>query len=230
MNLQQVNNILIVAPHADDEVLGCGGIMKKFSDMGKNVFVVVMTNAHVGAPEIFTEEIMDRVRKEALESHKILGVKETVFADFPAPRLDTFAVYQMANYLGELLRKFNIDTMFIPHRGDVHLDHKRVYEASLVAARPQGAYSVSRVYAYETLSETEWAAPFPEDNFIPNVFINIENEIEHKINAFAVFESQVREFPHPRSRKGIKVLSEHRGSVVSINAVEAFSLVREIVK
>ena len=229
MNLQATNNILIIAPHADDEVLGCGGIMRKMADMGKKVYVLVMTNAAVGAPNIFTEDTIRMIRTEALESHKLLGVTKTYFADFPAPRLDTFPAYELANHIGSVIREVNADTLFIPHRGDVHLDHRRVYEASLVAARPQGVYTVKNIYAYETLSETEWAAPFPEDNFIPNVFVNIEKEIDYKVKAFEKFESQLKIFPHPRSLKGIDVLARHRGTVISVEAAEAFSLIREII-
>ncbi|MGN6602887.1 MAG: PIG-L deacetylase family protein [Ginsengibacter sp.] len=229
MNLQKIKNVLIIAPHPDDEVLGCGGIIKKLTSLEKKIYVLVMTNAFIGASELFSEEGIKIVRREALQAHKILGVKETFFADFPAPKLDTYPTYKMANYISALLQQLNIDTLFIPHRGDIHLDHKRVYEASLVASRSQGNYSVHEIYAYETLSETEWAAPFPEDNFIPNVFVNIENEIEYKIKSFECYKTQIKIFPHPRSVEGIDVLSKHRGSVVSIKAVEAFSLIRQIV-
>lgn len=230
MNLQEINNVLIVAPHADDEVLGCGGIIKKMSTLKKNVYVVIMTNAFVGDPEIFSENNIKAVRAEALLSHEILGVKQTFFADFPAPRLDTFPIYKISNFIHSLMVKLNIDTLFIPHRGDIHLDHKRIYEAALVASRPQGNYTVKEIYSYETLSETEWAAPFPEDNFIPNIFVSIEDEINYKIKAFECFESQIKKFPHPRSSQGIDVLSKYRGSIVSINAVEAFSVIRQIIK
>jgi LmbE family N-acetylglucosaminyl deacetylase len=229
MNLQELKNVLVIAPHADDEVLGCGGIIKKLSDLNKNVFVAIMTNAFIGDPDIFSEEDIDQVRNEALISHKILGVKETFFAEFPAPRLDTFPVYKIAQYISTLLNDLCIDTIFIPHRGDVHLDHKRIFEASLVACRPQGNYSVKEIYAYETLSETEWAAPYPEDNFIPNIYVNIETEIEHKKKAFECFKSQIKTFPHPRSIEGIDILSRHRGTVVSMKSVEAFSLIRQII-
>lgn len=229
MNLQEINNILIVAPHADDETLGCGGTMKKLSEYGKNVYVLVLTNANVGDSELFSKEAIVQVRREAIEAHKILGVKETFFADFPAPRLDTYPIYKIVNHISKVIKDNNIDTVFTTHRGDIHLDHKRTFEAVMVAVRPQGQYSVKRIYSYETLSETEWAAPYAEDNFRPNIFVEIINELEYKITAFACFKSQIKEFPHPRSTKGIEILANNRGITVSVKAAEGFTLIREII-
>jgi len=229
MNLQEINNVLIIAPHADDETLGCGGIINKFVKEGKNVNVLILTNAFKGDSEIFSEQEINKVRQEALDAHRILGVENTIFADFPAPRLDTFPLYKVANYISNKLIELNIDTLFIPHRGDIHLDHRRTFEASIVAARPFGDYKVKRIYSYETLSETEWAAPYPDDNFVPNVFFNITNELEKKIEAFECYKSQLKEYPHPRSINGIKILAQRRGIMVSFEAAEAFSLVREII-
>jgi len=118
--------------------------------------------------------------------------------------------------------------MFIPHRGDIHKDHRVTYEAALVAARPINNCTVKRIYAYETLSETEWAAPFGDNVFIPTVFINIENEIEDKLKAFHFFTSQIKQFPHSRSPEIIRVLSNYRGATVGFSNAEAFMLIRSI--
>ena len=93
--MKQMKNILVVAPHADDEVIGCGGIIAKYAKRGYNVYVAIMTNAHLGAPELFSADMITKVRKESKMAHKILGVKETFFYDFPAPKLDTTPSYQI---------------------------------------------------------------------------------------------------------------------------------------
>lgn len=229
MNLQKINNVLVIAPHTDDETLGCGGTIKKLSKLGKNVYILVITNAHVGDSNLFTKESIVQVRKEALEAHKILRVKNTFFADFPAPRLDTYPTYKISRYISEKINELDIDTLFIPHRGDIHIDHRRTFEASIVASRPIGKYSVKRIYTYETLSETEWAAPYPEENFVPNIFVDISEELEYKTKAFSKFKSQIQEFPLPRSIKGIESLANNRGSIISVVAAECFGLVREII-
>lgn len=224
-----MNKILIIAPHCDDEILGCGGTMAKLAQNGHEVFVAIVTNGHLGAPELFSAEGTKKVRSEALQSHKILGVKETFFLDFPAPRLDTIPSYQLSLAISKIIKDKEIGVLYIPHRGDIHKDHRITYEAALVAARPINGCSVKKILAYETLSETEWAPPFGDDAFIPTVFESIEGFLDKKLEAFSCFSTQIKEFPHPRSLKNIEILSNFRGATVGKNNVEAFMLIREII-
>jgi LmbE family N-acetylglucosaminyl deacetylase len=221
-------NILVIAPHCDDEILGCGGTMSKFISQGHNIYVAIVTNGHLGAPELFTKEGTDKVRSEALAAHKILGVKETFFLDFPAPKLDSIPAYQLSIRLASIVADKQIETMYLPHRGDIHKDHRITYEAALVAGRPINNSPVKQILAYETLSETEWAPPFGDDAFIPTVFENIEGHLEKKLEAFRCFSTQIKEFPHPRSLKTIEILSNLRGATVGLSNVESFMLIRDI--
>ena len=149
--------------------------------------------------------------------------------DFPAPRLDTFPSYKIATALSELIQKYQFDTVFVPHRGDIHKDHKAVFDATLVACRPVNNCSVKRVYAYETLSETEWGVPYQSEAFIPNVFVELtEEEFNAKCVAMRFFKSQIREFPSSRSIEAIEALAKYRGATVSYPRVEAFMLIRDI--
>ncbi len=224
-----MNKILVVAPHPDDDVLGCGGVMARFASAGCEVYVAIMTNGNVGAPELFPVEGTERGRAEALEAHKLLKVRETFFFDFPCPRLDTQPAYKISIELNKLIQCYKIDTLFVPHRGDIHKDHRIIYEASLVAARPIGPHKVSRILAYETLSETEWAPPFPDDAFIPTVFMAIDDYIDIKGNAFACFTPpRKKEYPHSRSIDGVKTLARYRGATIETLYAEAFMLIREI--
>ncbi len=218
-------NVLIIAPHPDDEILGCGGIIKKFTDNGLNVSILIMTR---GKKEIYPNERIENVRKEAKNAHKLLGVENTVFLDFPAPDLDTIAISELSVAIANEINKFKPDTIFIPHRGDIHHDHKAVFTASLVAARPVNQYFVKRIYSYETLSETEWAAPYGDDTFIPDYFVNISDGFLFKLKAMNCFKSQIREFPNPRSLKAIESLAQLRGSTVGFNYAEAFMTIRVI--
>lgn len=221
-------NVLIVAPHADDEVLGCGGIIQKYSNDGINVYVAIMTNAHVGAPNLFPAENIKRVRGEALKAHQFLKVKDSFFLDFPAPRLETHPSYEISDVLASIIRKNNIDTLFIPHKGDIHKDHVVIYYSSLVAARPINNCPVKEILAYETLSETEWAAPNGNEYFIPTVYIDISDSLPNKLKAMSFFTSQLKSPPHPRSLATIEQLAMLRGSTVGCKYAEAFMLVRSI--
>jgi LmbE family N-acetylglucosaminyl deacetylase len=218
-------NILIVAPHPDDEVLGCGGIMKKFSARGDSVFVLIVTR---GKPEKYSESRIIKVRDEALRAHKILGVTETRFFDFPAPDLDRVSLADISEAIFSIISEFKIDTLFLPHRGDIHHDHKIVFNAGLVASRPVNEYSVKRIFSYETLSETEWAAPYCDDAFMPTYFVDISKEIGDKMNAFSSFKSQIRPFPSSRSLENIEALAKFRGATVGIQRAEAFMVIRII--
>lgn len=221
-------NILIVAPHCDDEVLGCGGIMAKYARKGHNIFVVIITNGHLGAPELFKKEGTEQVRAEALEAHHILGVKETHFLDFPAPRLDSIASYKLSIALSKIIKDHVITDMYIPHRGDIHKDHRITYECALVAARPINNCSVRNIFAYETLSETEWAPPFADEAFIPMRYVDISTVIQDKLRAFQKFTTQIKEFPHPRSSESIENLAKMRGATAGLLRAEAFMIIREI--
>lgn len=227
----KMKNILIVAPHPDDDILGCGGIIAKEVALGGKVFVAIMTNGNIGAPEIFPIEGTLRGRKEALESHKLLGVKETFFFDFPAPRLDTEPSYRINIQLNKLIQNLKIDDLYILHRGDIHKDHRIIFESSLVAARPLGEHRVKNIFAYETLSETEWAPPFGDDAFIPNYFVELtEHHVNKKVEAFSCYTPpRTKEFPHSRSLDGIKTLARFRGMTISKPYAEAFMLVRGFV-
>ena len=222
--------VLVVAPHCDDEILGCGGIIAKRVASEIPVIVAIVTNGHLGAPELFKKENTEKVRAEALQAHALLGVSQTVFLDFPAPRLDSIPSYKLALALNKVIFDHQVTDLYIPHRGDLHKDHRIVYEACLVAGRPIGNSPVLNITAYETLSETEWAAPFPDDAFIPTVFEDIQATIERKIEAFKCFTTQIKSFPHPRSPEGIRNLAHFRGATVGLSHAEAFMRVRSIVK
>lgn len=224
-----IRKILVIAPHADDEVLGCGGTIKKKASEGDEVYVLVMTNAHVGAPELFSEDLINCVRGEALEAHSLLGVKQTVFFDFPAPALDQYPSYKMSSKIMEVLREFSIDTVYLPHNGDIHKDHQMVFDAGLVACRPNVDRGVKRIYVYETVSETEWGIPRASSAFIPVLFETLsEDDFEFKLSAMKCFESQLKNFPASRSLETIEALAKVRGATINTSRAEAFMIIREI--
>lgn len=220
---------LVIAPHPDDETLGCGGTISNLTEKGEVVYVAIMTNASLGAPELFSKESIETVRKEALTAHEILGVKKTLFYDLPAPLLDQYPQYKIAGTISSIIDLLRPDTVFIPHRGDLHKDHGAIFNAALVATRPQNKCPVKRVLSYETLSETEWGHPFQDSMFVPNYFITLsEYNLQKKIAAMSVFTTQIKKYPHSRSIQAIECLAKIRGATVGVCAAEAFSVIRII--
>jgi LmbE family N-acetylglucosaminyl deacetylase len=217
--------VLVIATHPDDEVLGCGGVMARHAAEGDEIHVLVVSR---GIPEIFPPEEIEGTRVELRAAHQILGVKHTYFLDFPAPKLDVTPGHLISDAIRKVIRTFQPHTVYLPHRGDIHADHRAVYHATLVAARPINNNPVARLLCYETLSETEWAAPFGDDAFIPTVFVNISDYLERKLQAMDCYRSQLQAAPSPRSLRSITALAHYRGGTVTLPAAEAFMLVREI--
>lgn len=219
-------NILVIAPHRDDEVIGVGGTIARHSAFGDFVYVCVITH---GTSPICEEDLDQKIKKECLKADQMLGVKETFFLNFPAAMLERVPRYELNEALIRMVQKVKPDIVYIPHRGDMQLDHKMSVDASMVALRPKYDHVVKKIYAYETLSETGWDVPNVCNEFIPTSYINISDYLEEKLNAMKAFTTQIADFPNPRSVEAIKALAMFRGSTVNVYAAEAFSLVREII-
>jgi len=217
--------VLVVATHPDDEVLGCGGVMARHAARGDEVHVLIVTR---GIPEIFPLVEIETTRGELIAAHEVLDVAGVTFLDYPAPKLDVVPGHELADAIGRVFKLQQPNVVYLPHRGDIHADHRAVYQAVLVAARPVNSCPVKRMLCYETLSETEWAPPVADEAFVPSVFVDISDYLETKLQAMACYRSQLKEFPHPRSLHAIRALAQLRGSTVSRQAAEAFMLVREI--
>jgi LmbE family N-acetylglucosaminyl deacetylase len=179
-------------------------------------------------PEIFPEAEIEATREELREAHRLLGVAGVDFLDYPAPKLDTVPTHELADSIRNAIRRISPLVVYLPHRGDLHGDHKAVYYASLVATRPIDGCSVRRLLCYETLSETEWASPLGGESFVPTVFVDITAHLSTKLKAMSCYKSQLRSAPHPRSLEVLEALARFRGATVSVAAAEAFVLVRGI--
>ncbi len=220
-----MKSILVVAPHPDDEVLGCGGTIKKAADNNEAVYILIVTK---GSPKLYTDERIKIVRAEGLRAHRLLGVNDTLFLDYHAPELDLVSLSELSSSISQVITKHRVTQLYLPHHGDIHHDHRIVFKAGLVAARPVNGCTVKEVYSYETLSETEWSPPFASDAFVPNHFENITDQLDAKIKAMREYKSQLRDFPNPRSIDNIESLARYRGATVGFERAEAFTLIRSV--
>ena len=224
--VQDTRRALVVAPHPDDEVLGCGGTMARMVDAGAEVEVVIVTRGR--APR-FAESFVDQVRAEIHDAHARLGVGRTHFLDLPAAELDGVPHADLNSALADVIHAVVPDTVFLPFVGDIHLDHQLIFLAGMVAARPNGAHAPRRLLAYETQSETNWNAPYISPGFVPNLFVDIEATLSRKLDAMCAYASQLREFPDERSLDALSALARLRGATVHRRAAEAFLLLRAVV-
>jgi LmbE family N-acetylglucosaminyl deacetylase len=215
--------ILIISPHADDEILGCGGFISKFAKKNYHVNVVVMTNASKGAHDLYSPEYMNDIRKEAKLANNIIGTKKLYFEDLPALNLNNYPLYKISGLLQKYLNRINPEIVLIPSSYDIHEDHKIIFKAAKVALRQNRKSNLKKILSYEVLSETEW-----NENgkaFNPNYFIRLKkSDINLKVKAFLKYKSQIKKYPHPRSKEAIINLSKVRGSHVFMEYAEAFKL------
>ena len=217
---------LVIAPHPDDEVLGAGGTIARLSDGGADVFVAVATT---GRPPLFDAAAVERVRAEAAEAHAILGVRETRYLDQPAAELDATPHRVLNAAVDALVRELEPQTLFVPFANDIHLDHQLVALSSMVAARPRDGTFPREVLAYETLSETNWNAPYLLPGFQPHLFVDIADTLPRKLAAMQAYASQVRPAPDERSLPTLQALATLRGATVHRAAAEAFVQIRRVV-
>ena len=226
--------MLVIAAHPDDEVLGCGGTIAKYAQKGEEIYVEILgegiTSRYEECKKGELKRELQNLRKNALEASKVLGVKRVSFHKFPDNRFDSVDRLKIIKVIEESIKKIKPDIVFTHHRGDLNIDHRRTFDAVMVATRPTGKNSVSvkKILSFEVPSSTEWQVPASEYYFMPNVFVDVDGTLEKKLEAMKAYQSEIREYPHPRSLEGIKILAKMRGLAVGKNVCEAFELSREI--
>jgi len=214
--------VLVIAPHPDDEVLGCGGTIARLSRRGDEVHRLIVTDVY--EPD-WSKAYRSQKAKEIRAAGKILGIRETVSLGFPTVRLDTVPQKDLNDAFTRVVQEVMPDLALIPHRGDLNRDHRVVFESALVALRP-GSGHIRRILSYEVPSETEWGSAIVP--FVPDVYSDITATIGDKLRAMETYRTEAKEPPHPRSAEALRALARRRGSEILVPCAEAFSLVREI--
>lgn len=223
-------SVLVVAAHADDEVLGCGGTIAKFSDQGASVNVVFLSDGVNSRANINhgALEALERREIAAKKACDILGVKSVSFRNYPDNKMDTVALLEVTKTIEEIIITFQPDIILTHYFGDLNIDHRISYEAVVTACRPQFNHSVKTILSFEVPSSTEWQLPGNFPAFSPNWYEDISDTFERKIAALDAYASEMREWPHPRSLKGVTALARWRGATIGVDAAEAFVLGRHI--
>jgi len=217
--------IQVIAAHPDDEILGVGGTIAKHAARGDCVQLVILCE---GVTMRYLPERHSEVRQQSQEAARILGVQDLVIRDLPDQRLDTMALSRVAGEVEALVQSFRPETIYTQFGGDINRDHRTLAEAVLVAARPYSAPFVREILMYETPSSTEWGAPQLTPTFQPNVFVDISNTLETKLNAFACYTAEICLEPHPRSLAALRDRARYWGSLVNCTAAEPFTSVRSL--
>jgi len=217
--------ILVVAPHMDDEVLGCGGTISRYVNKGHDVHVVFV------AHRIYNhtlDEVADANEKACtLRAKEILGYQHATFLNLNDERLDV-CLQNIIIPLEKVVQDYAPELVFLCHRGDNHQDHRAVFHAARVVLRTYATPFIKKILCYEVPSSTEQSPSGPLDYFMPNIFINIDETLPKKLEALKMYQREQRDFPHPRSYRAVEVLAFKRGIESGYTAAEAFMLYREM--
>ena len=216
--------ITVIAPHPDDETIALGGTIARFSNYGCKIRVLVVSG-HL--PPLYPKESYERTVEEAKIAFKLLGVEKYQFGAIPATFVHQKPVAELNKLIAGFITGNKSDVVFIPYP-DRHIDHRVIFDASVVACRPVGDSFPKIVYSYETLSETHWNVPGIEPQFCPEVFVDISDFIERKIQALNAYKSQLINVDS-RSVEACKSLARFRGSQNGCKYAEAFKVIRMII-
>ncbi|MFX1256286.1 MAG: PIG-L deacetylase family protein [Promethearchaeota archaeon] len=219
--------ILIIAAHPDDEVLGCGGTIAQLA-AGNTIHALILVDRITSRKTIIPESELKELRETTLKAHEVLGIKHTYFENFPDNSFDKVSLLEIVKKIDEYVKRINPDIIFTHHYGDLNIDHRLTFEAVLVICRPQPTFHHPDIYCFEIPSSTEWQVFTCENMFKPNIFIDISSTIEKKIEVLKIYKNEMRDYPHSRSIKGIKIMAQDWGRKFGRNYIEAFELIRSI--
>lgn len=224
--MNEANRVLVVAAHADDEVLGCAGAIARHVAEGHRVQVVLLADGVTARACAQAEELQSR-ESAAARAHAILGVSKTIHLGLPDNRLDTLPLLDVVKPLEAIIEEFRPYLVYTHHHGDLNVDHRVALHAVMTACRPLPGSSVKEIRCFEVLSSTEWNAP-AFAAFQPNLFVDISPYLDRKLAALQAYEEEMRAVPHSRSIVHAEILARHRGHCVGLAAAEAFVLARGI--
>ena len=221
-----IKNVLVIAAHPDDEVLGCGGTIARHVAEGDRVHVVFMANGvgsrSAGLPNDL--QCRNHARDKAL---RILGVAEWHALDFPDNCMDSVPLLDVVQALEPIFEQVQPTRVYTHHYGDLNVDHRVTHQAVMTTCRPMPGNSVRAVLTFEVMSSTEWATPGLAP-FMPNAFVDIRKYLPKKLEALEAYGIEMRSSPHSRSVRHIQALAMHRGNCVGLEAAEAFNVVRVV--
>jgi LmbE family N-acetylglucosaminyl deacetylase len=216
--------VLVIAPHADDEVIGAGGTIAKHVAHDDEVYLCVVTQPY--SPP-WSEQQLAAVRPQVREVQQVLRLRDVFFCGFPTVKLNTVPQIELASALQKIVDEVRPEVIYTTSPSDINEDHRIVYDRTLVAARPLPGSLLRRLLAYETAGTARFGLPAGCAPFVPNVFVDVAAFLDKKLEAMACYRTQMRDWPHPRSLQALRLQAEERGVSVGLPAAECFYLVRE---
>lgn len=215
---------LVIAPHPDDELLGCGGTLLRRASEGAQLAWLSVTG--ISEMQGFSTEQVQRRLFEIEQVHQKIGFHKVYHLNLPTARLDTLSIQDLIKRIALVFQEFEPEEILVPHYSDVHTDHQIVFNAVSACMKWFRYPSVKRILSYETISETEFS--FRQGTYFqPNFYVDITNFLDYKLEVLAIYQSEIDSFPFPRSLDALRALATFRGSTAGCKAAEAFQLLCE---
>lgn len=219
--------IAAIFAHPDDEVLACGATLARHAAAGDEVRILILATGLTSRGAVPPEELA-RLRDHAAAAAAALGAAGVELANFPDNAMDSLPLLDVVKRVEAFLDGFPADTIYTHHAGDVNVDHRVTHQAVITACRPLPGACVRTILAGEVNSSTEWTPPGSLPAFLPSEFVTVEATLAAKLAAMECYPGELRQWPHPRSLKGIKALARWRGTQSGCEAAEAFVTVRRL--
>jgi len=219
--------ILVIAPHPDDETLGCGGSLLKHKSNGDSLSWLVATRGH--EPE-WSGELLAQKEREITAVADAYGFENTFRLNFPTIKLDQIPLETIIGSVRDAIFDAKPDWVYLNHVGDVHSDHRVLFEATMSVLKPfySSKHGVKKVLSYEVFSSTDAAPVNPARAFLPTVFTDVTEFLEKKLEIMGLYESELQASPLPRALDSLRALARVRGATIGVEYAEAFMLVREV--
>ncbi len=217
-----MNKILVIAVHPDDETLGCGGTLLRHKADGDEIHWLIGTK---------TQEINPfyKIREKEIEKvSKLYDFNSVHNLHLKTMQVDEYTMSELIGKISKVINEVKPNIIYLPFKGDVHSDHRSIFEAAYSCTKSFRYPFIKKIYMIETLSETEFAPSTKEDSFIPNVFVDITDFMNKKLEIMKVFHSEMAEHPFPRSEKNLSALATFRGATAGCEYAESFVLLKEI--
>lgn len=220
-------NVLVVAAHPDDELLGCAGTIARHALAGDRVHILIAAEGATSRAAGGPDEV-EALQQAARQAAEILGAEPPRFAGFPDNRLDSLAILDITQAVEAVVEEVRPTVIYTHHGGDLNRDHRLLHEAVVTACRPLPGRPFRKLLVFETLSSTEWASEAVGAPFRARHYVDISATLDVKLRALACYAAEMRPFPHPRSAEAVTALAALRGTQVGLVAAEAFDVIFEI--
>ncbi len=224
-----LKKILIIVAHPDDEILGCGGTIARLNKEGYESYSIILgegiTSRDNTRDRAKNKSKIINLKEQANRTNELLGIKKVFFFDLPDNRFDTVPFLDIVKVIERIKNNVKPEIIFTHYEKDINIDHQITYRAVITATRPLEKETVKEIYSFEIPSSTEWSYPL---SFSPNVFYDISETIDIKLRALEEYKTELREYPHPRSLEGVKLIAKNWGMKVGLECAEAFKCVRMI--